>query len=240
MENKSVNPVRKKFSNGVRLHLGCGKNYLEGYINIDLPQEKQELMKAKADVYKDIRDLDYPENSVDEIRHHHLLEHFTRQEAIKLLLQWRHWLKPGGLLVIETPDFEECLKLFLHSDLKTRFKIARHIFGSHESDWAIHRDFWTKDKFEFVLTKLGFEIVEIKQFNSVLGKIPKTSPLIKRIPSKKIRGIFADILPNILVKAKKLDKKIDEKEEAREILSMSLVGSEKEILDVWLKSVFSS
>lgn len=221
----------------LKLHLGCGKNYLEGYINIDLPSEKQELMRAKADVYKDIRDLDYPENSIDEIRNHHLLEHFTRQEAIKLLLQWRCWLKPDGFLIIETPDFEECAKLFLNSDLKTKFKIARHIFGSHESDWAVHKDFWTKDKFEFILTKLGFEIISIKQFNSVLGKLPKTSFLIKKIPSEKIKRNFADILPNILVKAKKLDKEIDERKVVKEILEMSLVGSEKEILDVWLKKL---
>jgi len=224
----------------LKLHLGCGRNYLKGYLNVDLPQEKQELMKAKADVYKDIRDLDYPENSVDEIRHHHLLEHFTRQEAIKLLLQWRRWLKTDGLLVIETPDFEECLKIFLNSSLKGKFKLARHIFGSSESDWAIHRDFWTKEKFEFVLTKLGFEIVSIKQFNSVLGRIPKTSFLIKKFLPQKIRKIFADDLPNILIKAKKLDKTINEKEMTKEILTMSLVGSEKEILDIWLKQVFHS
>ena len=224
----------------LKLHLGCGGNYLDGYINIDLPEEEQNLMRAKADIYKDIRDLKYPQNSVDEVRNHHLLEHFTRQEALKLLFQWRRWLKPGGLLVIETPDFERCLELFLRSDLKTRFKIARHIFGSHESDWAIHRDFWTRGKFKFILTELGFEIIEIKQFNSVLGKIPKTSPLIGKIPSPKIKNKLADILPNILVKARKLNKEIDERKAAKEILSMSLVGSEREILDIWLKQVFSS
>jgi len=227
MENKTL-----------KLHLGCGKNYLEGYTNVDLPSENQELMKAKADVYKDIRELEYSENSIDEIRNHHLLEHFTRQEALKLLLQWRKWLKLGGLLVIETPDFEKCIELFLKSDTKTKFKIARHIFGSHESDWAIHKDFWDKTKFEFILNKLGFEMIEIKQFNSVLGKLPKTSFLINKIPSDNIKKSFADILPNILIKAKKSDKEIDEKAVVKEILEMSLVGSEKDILDIWFKQVF--
>jgi predicted SAM-dependent methyltransferase len=221
-----------------KLHLGCGKHYLKGYINIDLPFQGQSVMEAKADVYKDIRKLEYDENSVDEIRHHHLLEHFTRQEALKLILQWRKWLKSGGLLVIETPDFEECFKFFLGSNFKNRFRIARHIFGSHESDWAIHRDFWDKDKFEFVLNKLGFEVVSVEQFDAVLGKIPKTSRLIKKIPTRILRKPFADLLPNILVKAKKNDKEVDEKVTVREILSMSLVGSEKEILEAWMKEVF--
>ena len=95
---------------GVKLHLGCGQNYLEGYVNVDLPSEGQTVMNAQADVYQDIRTLSYQENSVDEIRNHHLLEHFNRQEAIKLLLQWRRWLKIGGLLYIETPDFETMAK----------------------------------------------------------------------------------------------------------------------------------
>ena len=98
-------PLVRQSSPQVKLHLGCGANYLEGYVNVDLPQEGQTVMNAKADIYQDIRTLQYQENSVDEIRNHHLLEHFTRQEALKLLLQWRNWLKPGGVLFVETTDF---------------------------------------------------------------------------------------------------------------------------------------
>ncbi len=225
-------------NSSVKLHLGCGKNYLKGYINVDLPPDGQTVMRAKVDMHADIRTLKYAESSVDEIRNHHLLEHFTRQEALKLLLQWRRWLKPGGLLVIETPDFEESAKVFLGADIKTKFKIARHIFGSHESEWAIHRDFWNKEKFELMLAKLGFEIVDIQQFNALLGKLPKTSRFIKKIPSKSLQNCLADELPNILVKAKKLDKFIDKQRATREILSMSLVGSEKEILNIWMDSIF--
>ena len=94
MDNKSL-----------KLHLGCGMNYLEGYINIDLPLDNQTIMRARADVYADIRTLKYAEDSVDEIRTHHLLEHFSRTESLRLLLQWRKWLSPGGLLHVETPDF---------------------------------------------------------------------------------------------------------------------------------------
>lgn len=80
----------------LKLHLGCGDNYLAGYLNIDLPPSRQTVVKTKADLYADIRVLDYPEGSVDEIRSHHVFEHFSRQEALKLLANWRRWLKVGG------------------------------------------------------------------------------------------------------------------------------------------------
>lgn len=70
-------------------------------------------MKPKADVFADIRQLEYPENSISEIRSHHLFEHFSRAEAIDLLLKWRKWLKPNGILRIETPDFYRCCRWFL-------------------------------------------------------------------------------------------------------------------------------
>ncbi|MEW5805354.1 MAG: methyltransferase domain-containing protein [Patescibacteria group bacterium] len=218
----------------LKLHLGCGERYLEGYLNIDLPSENQPVIKAKADLHADIRSLVYPENSVDEIRNHHLFEHFTRQEALKLLLQWRRWLKHGGLLWIETPDFETAAKRFVKAGLKEKFKIGRHLFGSHEADWAIHRDWWGEEKFRFVLTKFGFERIQFKKivyFTS--ARFPdRAVKFIKFLPG------LADRLDNIEVKAVKSTKKINEYEVVREILSMSLIGKEKEILEVWLKQIF--
>src|SRR3989339_372730 len=215
---------------GVKLHLGCGQNYLEGYVNVDLPSEGQTVMNAQADVYQDIRTLSYQENSVDEIRNHHLLEHFNRQEAIKLLLQWRRWLKIGGMLFIETPDFETMAKKFSKAGLEEKFKLARHIFGSHEADWATHKDWWGEGKFGFVLSKLGFEDIKIEKISNMTSKmIPDRLASIGKI----IPGV-SDCLDNVVVKAKKSGIVIDEKRVAEEILSMSLIGKEKEILNVWL------
>lgn len=114
----------------VKLHLGCGEKYLEGYINIDYPPSEHTVMTVKADIYQDIRTLEYNDNSVDEIRNHHLFEHFPRAEALKLLADWRRWLKPGGKLLIETPDFEESARAYIWVPTrKRRMELGRHIFG---------------------------------------------------------------------------------------------------------------
>lgn len=133
----------------LKLHLGCGEKYLEGYVNIDFPPSEHSVLSPKSDVYKDIRDLEYLPESVDEIRSHHLFEHFSRVEAIDLLLKWRKWLKLNGVLRIETPDFYMCCFLFVFSNFEERMQLIRHVFGSQEAKWAYHLDGWTKQKFNF-------------------------------------------------------------------------------------------
>ncbi len=218
----------------IRLHLGCGANYLEGYTNVDLPPQGQTVMKAKADVYQDIRTLQFADNTVDEIRTHHLFEHFTRQEALKILFQWRRWLKPNGLLFIETPDFETGARDFIGASLAEKFRIARHLFGSQESDWALHKDFFGKEKFAYLFEKLGFVNPNIE------SKIVYTSKLVPDRAAK-----LASIIPgvshrlhNVIAKAHKGAQSIDERAVAREVLSLSLLGKEEEILEVWLKDIF--
>jgi predicted SAM-dependent methyltransferase len=145
--------------NAVRLHLGCGEVYLKGYVNIDAPADVRPVMNACApDIQADVRTLTYPRGSVDEVRLHHLFEHFDRPTAVRLLIEWRRWLRVGGRLVIETPDFEACAESWLRTDdLAEREKLIRHLFGSHEAEWAVHREGWHREKFERYLGALGFE-----------------------------------------------------------------------------------
>ncbi len=224
----------------IRLHLGCGENYLAGYTNVDLPVEHQTVMQTRADLYADVRTLNYAENSVSEVRTHHMLEHFSRQEAIKLLLRWRRWLRADGVLHVETPDFEEGVKRFTSGNMHTKFAVARHLFGSQEAAWAFHLDWWGEEKFRFVLPRLGYEIIELEKRASYLGRIPieKVGAAINRFAPESVKNATGDRLDNIIVKAKKMPRVIDERAAARDILSCSLVGTEKKTLEVWIREIF--
>lgn len=143
----------------IRLHLGCGQIYLPDYINIDFASTDHTFQtNSVADAYADICQLQFPPHSIDEIRSHHIFEHFDRQTALALLCAWHTWLKTGGVLIIETPDFEASMRVMLDSRLSYQEKqvTLRHIFGSHEAHWAYHYDGWYKEKFEHVLATLGF------------------------------------------------------------------------------------
>jgi predicted SAM-dependent methyltransferase len=145
----------------LRIHLGCGKQYFEGYTNIDYPVDQREIENAKADLYADITMLRYPECSVDEIRLHHVFEHFGRVVALAQLIRWHEWLKPGGKLHIETPDIEGSARIIL-SDLPWHVKSAtiRHLAGDQAAGWAYHVDHWCPERFRRTLSKLGFENIE--------------------------------------------------------------------------------
>jgi len=225
-----------------KIHLGCGDNYLEGYINVDLPIEDQTIISGKADIRSNIFDLKFENNTIDEIRLHHVFEHFSRQEALTLLLRWRRWLKVGGVLVIETPDFDGCIKKYLDTkDLKTRFELGRHLFGSHEASWAYHKDYWSEDKFNFILSKLGFKDINCVTYKNNLVKkfMPKfVFEIIGEIlPGKIFSKIGLNKLPNLVCFAAKNEGEINEKERVKEILELSLVGNEKDMLEVWLKEI---
>lgn len=145
-----------------RLHLGCGRQYLEGYINIDYPPDRHNVMDTVADVHADIVQLSYPTESVDEIRLHHVFEHFNRVTALGLLIRWHGWLKPGGILHIETPDFEGCARTFLGTDShKIRMGLIRHLAGDQAASWGYHIDHWFPQRFSATLELLGFEMVRI-------------------------------------------------------------------------------
>lgn len=245
----------------LKLHLGCGEKYLEGYVNIDFPDTEQSVIKTKADVFSDMRSLSYPEGTVDEIRSHHLFEHFTRSEALKLLTRWRSWLKPRGSLIIETPDFTASAALFLTAtSMKRRFQLARHIFGSEEAGWATHKDYWDGQKFSFILKKFGFTDLKVRGYRNGLAKhaenLPKVGGMFKHLPEKAYLPFLNAIgnvlpesfykkygsnkMPNVLVTAKKDPKRTlgtaDEDRVVKEILSMSLTGREDEsLLGVWFK-----
>jgi O-antigen biosynthesis protein len=144
----------------LRLHLGCGEQRLAGYVNIDYPPPQHTVQTSSAaDVFADITELRFPAASVDEIRSHHLFEHFDRPTALAMLARWHRWLKPRGRLHIETPDVIGSAQALL-SDRSYKIKqaVLRHLFGSHEAAWAYHYDGWYDAKFRDVLSRFGFEV----------------------------------------------------------------------------------
>jgi len=151
----------------MRLNIASGGKRISGFTNIDIDPEH------KPDIVGDFRTMDFKD--IEEIKAEHILEHFGRDEAIQVLKQWHDWLKTGGIIIIETPDFEEICKNFL----KDKYWIARHAYGSQEADWAYHRDAWYAEKFLDILPGIGFDILDIG------------------------RHLTRGILPNIRVTAKK-------------------------------------
>ena len=150
----------------IKLHLGCGTRYFEDYINIDYPPTEHTVQKdLVADKFYNILELEYAKSTVDEIRLHHVFEHFARPVTCALLTNWYLWLKVGGVLDIEVPDFEKTAKVALgrFTKPKQKFVALRHIFGSHEAHWAVHYEGYSTKLMTELLTTFGFKIKEYKK-----------------------------------------------------------------------------
>ena len=155
----------------MKLHLGCGQHYLPGYINIDFPPTEHSVQeKSVADLHADLLQLSYPAESIDEIRLHHVFEHFPRPVACALLSSWNSWLSEGGVLHIEVPDFARTAGVILNpfSSLKKQAVAERHLFGSHEAHWAVHCEGYTVRLLKAMLKSFGFRARTVRK-NSWMG-----------------------------------------------------------------------
>ncbi len=155
----------------MKLHLGCGERYLDGYLNVDFPSTEHTIQKTSvADEHADISELKYEKSSIDEIRLHHVFEHFDRAQACGLVAAWHRCLRDGGILHIEVPDFFRTMIAYLSPFTTFHEKMIgiRHIFGSQEASWAVHFDGYDSSRFKNMLGLFGFEIIETKK-NSWMG-----------------------------------------------------------------------
>ncbi len=169
----------------MKYHLGCGSQYLEGYINVDFPSENHNVNHdIRADIYIDILKMSY--DDCDEIRSHHFFEHFNYFDTMVLLLKWTNSLKLNGKLIIDLPDLEELCKAYLAADNKTKFLIVRYMYGSHEADWAYHINGWSKDTLEYILKELGYSIQHVKKYGNFTDKQPNCGITITAILENKI------------------------------------------------------
>lgn len=148
----------------MKLHLGCGQKYLSGYVNIDYPPNEHTVQNTSvADEFHDIRQLTYKPETIDEVRLHHVFEHFERFNACAYLASWNSWLKIGGKVHIEVPDFETTIKKNFNFFNKGRYLGIglRHIFGSQEASWAVHYEGYSEAKLREIVSSFGFDPIQI-------------------------------------------------------------------------------
>jgi hypothetical protein len=157
----------------MKLEIGSGLKPHEGYTTIDVEEY------AHPDFVGDFRTMSF--EGLEEIRSHHLFEHFSRDESGEILSLWYKWLKPQGILIIETPDFEGiCEQFTKRISRKERYWLCRHAYGSQEQPWAYHKDGWWVEKFRQILPLYGFKITGIS------------------------KSVSRSYLPNITIVAKKI------------------------------------
>ena len=156
----------------INLHLGCGGQNFAGWINVDnYDYEAGDTSRSGAhyDVKMDIRALDAAPDSVDRILLVHVLEHFVRWDALDLLNQFHRLLKPDGLLIMEHPDLDGCIKMYLENKASIDTPLGplnqgfTQFYGNQwdKLDYETHRYVWTKNEMGQELNRIGFELLAL-------------------------------------------------------------------------------
>lgn len=134
----------------LRLHLGCGNNRLEGYVNIDL------RMTAATDIVSDITRLPFRNNSVKRIELYHVIEHLPRTTVAKGLQHWFRLLQKGGIVVIECPDFDQAVREYLAGN---EHRLAS-VYGLQRYASDFHLWGWNTARLSQVLAEAGFSAIK--------------------------------------------------------------------------------
>jgi len=102
-----------------RLHIGAGRNVLEGWLNTDLQPQ------APGIIFLDVTDpLPFPDRSLDVVFSEHLIEHLSHADGAYHLREAFRVLKPHGRLRVATPDLQFLIDIYTrgdHTDAQARY-----------------------------------------------------------------------------------------------------------------------
>ena len=103
----------------IKLHLGCGRNLLDGWINTDF-----NTAKFRGSDFLDVTEkFPYDDNSVDYVFSEHMIEHISYQDGKFMIEESFRVLKSGGKIRISTPDLKFLINLYTEdkTDLQKRY-----------------------------------------------------------------------------------------------------------------------
>lgn len=100
------------------LNIGCGNNFHPDWVNLDFVSYHPSVIKHDLN-----KGIPFEDNSFDVIYHSHILEHFDKENAFKLLSECLRVLKKGGVIRVVVPDLEKIAVdyLFFLNKLKQEY-----------------------------------------------------------------------------------------------------------------------
>lgn len=157
--------IERRFQNSreLKIHLGCGKRVMAGWVNVDC------FRAPGIDLTGDLRcPLPFADHSARLIYSEHVLEHLQMEDALQLLQQCKRVLAPDGILRIGVPDAEIYLRAYTSGDqpffdmlkhlggavnpLRTPMEVMNHMFRMG----AQHLFAWDWPTLKLALTEAGF------------------------------------------------------------------------------------
>ena len=162
-----------------KLQLGCGRNWLEGWLNSDYFPRNSDILQLDVTVA-----LPFENDTFDYIFSEHVIEHISYPEGAYMLEECFRVLKPGGVLRVGTPDLaflvnlyredeaanqsrtqleQEFLEYFLANEIKDRETNApvdfdTYLINKFVRAWG-HEFIYDEKSLRHMMKTLGFAVI---------------------------------------------------------------------------------
>ena len=153
----------------MKLHLGSGSRYLEGYLHIDIADYEHIDINSSVDKLNTIDN-----DTIDEIYASHVIEYFDRNEVESVLKEWKRVLKKDAVLRIAVPNFEALIKVY--KETEEIEKILGPLYGKWDlTDGRIiyHKTVYDKNSLTELLKRIGFSNIELWDWREVFSDNPE-------------------------------------------------------------------
>lgn len=182
----------------IKLHIGCGTIYKEGWINIDNNSDNN---IKKLDFMWDLRKpLPLPENSVDFIYNEHFLEHLTVDNGGGLIKNLMKILKPNAVLRIAMPDLRKSVENYMNKNYLSENRVELKKYGldfiqtnaealNIDFRWWGHQWLYDWEELERRLKEAG--CIKIKKCNLNESEYPELQNL-------ETRGLASNLIAEIV------------------------------------------
>ena len=159
-----------------KLHIGCGTNILEGWLNTDLKHNDEVLYLDAAAQFP------FLSESFDFVYSEHLFEHLKVEQQLNMLSESYRILKEGGIMRIATPDLAFLFKIY---DKPTKMETSEYV------DWAVKNIHHLKAINNSIVDKDEHYVYVINNFFKAWGHqvIHNSSSLTKLALQCKFRNV---------------------------------------------------
>lgn len=142
----------------MKLDLGGGNERLPGWTVVDL--------YTNTDIKDDIRTLaTVGDNTIEELRAFHSLEHLGKSEILPALTNWYRVLQPGGKLTLMVPDLPSVILNWLEAYRNDPTVIwgweTQTIFGNQEHPGEFHKWGFDEISLRIYLADAGFSNIAV-------------------------------------------------------------------------------
>jgi predicted SAM-dependent methyltransferase len=139
----------------MKLHIGCGKCYLPGWVNLDIDIFED----ASVDIVDNAKTLKTIKNSSCEVIYaSHVLEHFGRHEYKDALRIWFRKLRKGGILRLSVPDFDKVVEVYRAT---SNFNLVLgFLTGGQRTRYDYHNMVFNKRFLASSLDEIGFSNIQ--------------------------------------------------------------------------------